>query len=552
MDAASHASVDRLAHHGGRLGLARALHPGAPRPWVDLSTGINPRPYPAPRSTAAERVRLPDITQLAELERTAAETFGVDDSACVVAVGGSELALRLLPIALKSSAATIVGPTYSSHADAWRSARVRVTEVEATDVESSYERGGVVVVVNPNNPDGRLLGPQTLLDLHDTLATTGGALVVDEAFMDVMPEHSLADRAGGARAPQLVVLRSFGKFYGLAGVRLGFVIASPVIAQRLRGLIGDWPICADALAAGLAAYKDSVWRSRDSRATASGRAKSRRLAHAARFRNRRRHVAVSPCATCGRSVAFRGAVASRYPRAPLCTRRHVAAIRSAIRQRGLAATDSSIEVNGMSDATDETSRDLAHRRAMQQLQVQRHAERATKRLSGGLLLVLTGDGKGKSSSGFGMVARALGWEMRVGIVQFIKGKWQTGERNFFRRFPDLVTYEVMGEGFTWDVQDRQRDLAAAARGWARASEMIADPAYDFVLLDELNIALRNEYLDIDAVVRELQTRPRDKHVCITGRDAKPQLLAIADLVTEMAVVKHPYANGYRAQKGIEF
>ena len=151
-----------------------------------------------------------------------------------------------------------------------------------------------------------------------------------------------------------------------------------------------------------------------------------------------------------------------------------------------------------------------------------------------------------------MVARALGWEMRVGIVQFIKGKWQTGERNFFRRFPDLVTYEVMGEGFTWDVQDRQRDLAAAARGWARAFEMIADPEYDFVLLDELNIALRNEYLEIDAVVRELQTRPRDKHVCITGRDAKPQLLAIADLVTEMAVVKHPYANGYRAQKGIEF
>ena len=259
MDAASHASVDRLAHHGGRLGVARALHPGAPRPWVDLSTGINPRPYPAPRSTAAERVRLPDIMQLAELERTAAETFGADDSACVVALGGSELALRLLPMVLRSSAATIVGPTYSSHADAWRSAGVRMTEVEATDVETLYVRGGVVVVVNPNNPDGRLLGPRTLLDLHDTLATTGGALVVDEAFMDVMPEHSLADRAGSARAPQLVVLRSFGKFYGLAGVRLGFVIASPLIAEPLRGLIGDWPICADALAAGLAAYKDPTW-----------------------------------------------------------------------------------------------------------------------------------------------------------------------------------------------------------------------------------------------------------------------------------------------------
>jgi cob(I)alamin adenosyltransferase len=200
----------------------------------------------------------------------------------------------------------------------------------------------------------------------------------------------------------------------------------------------------------------------------------------------------------------------------------------------------------------DTDRDLAHRSAMQALQAERRAERATRNLSGGLLLVLTGDGKGKSSSAFGMVARALGWEMRVGIVQFIKGKWQTGERHFFSRFPDLVTYEVMGEGFTWDVQDRQVDLAAAARGWARACEFIADPTYDFVLLDELNIALRNDYLDIDAVVKVLNERPRDKHICITGRGAKPQLLEIADLVTEMTVLKHPYQAGYRAQRGIEF
>ena len=198
------------------------------------------------------------------------------------------------------------------------------------------------------------------------------------------------------------------------------------------------------------------------------------------------------------------------------------------------------------------ARDDEHKRAMQALQAQRRAERATKTLSGGLLLVLTGAGKGKSSSGFGMIARALGWDMRVGIVQFIKGKWRTGERQFFARFPDLVTYEVMGEGFTWDVQDRQRDLAAAAKGWTRACELIADPEYDFVLLDELNIALRNDYLDIASVVAVLGQRPRDKHICITGRDAKPELLAIADLVTEMTVVKHPYASGYRAQRGVEF
>src|SRR4029079_18823863 len=151
----------------------------------------------------------------------------------------------------------------------------------------------------------------------------------------------------------------------------------------------------------------------------------------------------------------------------------------------------------------------------------------TKKLRGGLLIVLTGSGKGKSSSAFGMVARALGWEMRVGIVQFIKGKWQTGEKHFFRRFPQQVTFEVMGEGFTWDVQDRQRDIAAASKAWQRSREMIADPQYDLVLLDELNIALRNDELPLDEVVAVLRDRPRDKHICITGRDAKPELLEIA-------------------------
>lgn len=202
--------------------------------------------------------------------------------------------------------------------------------------------------------------------------------------------------------------------------------------------------------------------------------------------------------------------------------------------------------------TTEQQRDLEHRQAMQELQEKRRSERASRKLRGGLLIVLTGSGKGKSSSAFGMVARALGWEMRVGIVQFIKGKWQTGERHFFQRFPDLVTHEVMGEGFTWDVQDRQRDIAAAQKAWQRSQEMITDPEYDLVLLDELNIALRNEYLDLDQVVAFLKQRPRDKHICITGRDAKPALLDVADLVTEMTLVKHPYQAGYRAQRGIEF
>jgi cob(I)alamin adenosyltransferase len=204
------------------------------------------------------------------------------------------------------------------------------------------------------------------------------------------------------------------------------------------------------------------------------------------------------------------------------------------------------------DDLSEAERDRLHAEEMKQRQEERRAERATKKQRGGLLLVLTGPGKGKSSSAFGMVARALGWEMRVGIVQFIKGKWQTGEKHFFRRFPDLVTFEVMGEGFTWDVQDRQRDIAAATKAWQRGCELINDPDYDFVLLDELNIAIRNEYVNIAEVVAFLKDRPRDKHICITGRDARPELIEIADLVTEMTLVKHPYAAGFKAQRGIEF
>lgn len=204
------------------------------------------------------------------------------------------------------------------------------------------------------------------------------------------------------------------------------------------------------------------------------------------------------------------------------------------------------------EQTAEAERDRLHAEEMKRRQAERRAERATKNQRGGLLLVLTGPGKGKSSSAFGMVARALGWEMRVGIVQFIKGKWQTGEKHFFRRFPELVTFEVMGEGFTWDVQDRQRDIAAARKAWQRSCELICDPEYELVLLDELNIAIRNEYLDIAEVVAFLKDRPRDKHVVITGRDARPELLEVADLVTEMTLVKHPYEAGFRAQRGIEF
>ena len=169
----------------------------------------------------------------------------------------------------------------------------------------------------------------------------------------------------------------------------------------------------------------------------------------------------------------------------------------------------------------------------------------------GILLVLTGPGKGKSSSGFGMVARSLGHGMKVGIVQFIKGAFSTGEHAFFRDLPN-VDYHVMGQGYTWDTQDREQDVIAANAAWDIVAGMLHDDSYDLILLDELNIALKYEYLDLDRVLDDLQARPEMQHVVVTGRYAPQELIDIADTVTEMGVVKHAFKDqGIKAQKGVE-
>ncbi len=177
---------------------------------------------------------------------------------------------------------------------------------------------------------------------------------------------------------------------------------------------------------------------------------------------------------------------------------------------------------------------------------------ATKTEERGLVILHTGTGKGKSTAAFGLVLRCLGHGMRVGIVQFVKGVWATGERTVLARFPDLVTMRAMGEGFTWETQDRARDIAAARAAWELAKAMIADPGYRLILLDELNIVLRYDYLPVEEVVAVLKSKPRDLHVVVTGRNAKPELIEIADLVTEMKLVKHPFRAGVKAQAGIEF
>ena len=202
--------------------------------------------------------------------------------------------------------------------------------------------------------------------------------------------------------------------------------------------------------------------------------------------------------------------------------------------------------------TDEKTDYTRHNERMKRVQAARERMQARRTLERGLLIVHTGNGKGKSSSAFGMAIRSLGWGMKVGIVQYVKGSWETGEKNFFQANPDLLTFEVMGEGFTWDTQDRARDIEAAKAAWERSKELILDPDYDFIILDELNIVLRQDTLPIDEIVAFLNDRPMTKHICITGRNAKPELIAIADLVTEFEEVKHPFKGGFKAQKGVEY
>ncbi|HHS82237.1 MAG TPA: cob(I)yrinic acid a,c-diamide adenosyltransferase [Devosia sp.] len=200
----------------------------------------------------------------------------------------------------------------------------------------------------------------------------------------------------------------------------------------------------------------------------------------------------------------------------------------------------------------EEERNAYHAQKMAKKKAAREKILATKTEERGLLIVHTGKGKGKSTAAFGMVFRAIGHGFKVGIVQFVKGKWGTGERDVLEQFSDQVTIKAMGEGFTWDTQDRARDIAAARAAWQEARRMIADESYRMVLLDELNICLRYDYLDLDEVVRTLKAKPRDTHVIVTGRNAREELIEIADLVTEMTQVKHPFRAGVKAQPGIEF
>lgn len=193
-----------------------------------------------------------------------------------------------------------------------------------------------------------------------------------------------------------------------------------------------------------------------------------------------------------------------------------------------------------------------HKVKMEKRKAAQDREVAAKTIEKGLLIVVTGKGKGKSTSAFGLALRMLGYGRKVGVVQFVKGAWQTGEKTALERFGDLVSWHAMGEGFTWETQDKARDMAAAGRAWDKAKALMADPDTALVILDEINIALRYDYLDLADVIATLEARRGDLHVVCTGRNAKPELITAADLVSEVTAVKHHFEAGVKAQRGIEF
>ena len=204
----------------------------------------------------------------------------------------------------------------------------------------------------------------------------------------------------------------------------------------------------------------------------------------------------------------------------------------------------------MTEPVDEAT---THRERMRTLQAEvREKRAAASDPDRGLVLVHTGDGKGKSSSAFGVIARALGWGWKVAVVQFIKGDWKTGERQFFGRFPEQVVWRTMGEGFTWDTQDRARDSEVAAGALAAARKMLASADFDLVVLDEVNVVMSYDYLETEAVLEALRARASRTSVILTGRGARPEVTEYADLVTEMREVKHPFTTGIKAQPGIDY
>ena len=271
--------MDAFTIHGGRLSEARRRFPDAPAPWIDLSTGINPEPYPVRAATREERSRLPDPAEIAVLEAAAAQACGVE-APSVLATAGAEAGIRLLAAALPARRVGILEPAYGGHAEAWRAAGVEVKPIARASL-SGAAACDLVVAVNPNNPDGALLSAASLRELAWRMKACGGWLVVDEAFIEASEVVSATAQLEPDQ--RLITLRSFGKFYGLPGLRLGFLTAPPDLVDHLRARLGAWPVSADAIAAGCQAYADQAWAARTRERLAGAAARLDRLLISARL-----------------------------------------------------------------------------------------------------------------------------------------------------------------------------------------------------------------------------------------------------------------------------
>ncbi len=329
MDAAS---LDAAPiQHGGDLGAARLLFPGAPEPFIDLSTGINPFPYPIPHLPAELFTRLPEQAALDRLAALAARAYGAPSAAHLVAAPGTQILLPQVAALVRPGRAAVLGPTYAEHIRAAAHAGHQVAEV--ADL-AGLRNVDLAIVVNPNNPDGRIVPRDALLACADALPAHG-LLVVDEAFMDVCPAAgSLAPDTG---RPNVVVLRSFGKFFGLAGVRLGFALAAPAVAARLRAGLGPWAVAGPAIAIGAAALQDEAWAAATRAASGASRVAARSNPDPVRPESRGRHFAVPAGAHQGGARAVPPSRARRHPGTPLPPSR-LAAVRAAGRRARMATS----------------------------------------------------------------------------------------------------------------------------------------------------------------------------------------------------------------------
>ena len=321
---------EAFTYHGGALEVARRLAPDAPTPWIDLSTGINPYPYPVPDLTAEAWTRLPDCESLAELEAAAAARYRAS-AASVVAGPGSQALIQALARLWPARRVCALTPTYGGFDEAFAAAGMPVEHAASLD---ALKRADVAIVVNPNNPDGRLSPRAELLDLHARLAPRGGMLIVDEAFADF--DGAAESLSPALPASSAVVLRSFGKAYGLAGLRLGFAIASPDIAGRLRGALGPWPISGPAIAIGSRALADSDWLGATRATTRQGQSAARRPSGAGGLSHPRRNASVFPRRTRRRQRGFQEPACGGHSRAPLRWRARSAAVWHSSRRGGVA------------------------------------------------------------------------------------------------------------------------------------------------------------------------------------------------------------------------